>query len=71
MVWNTMESIYDRCHGDAELCETWYPVIDAEEKRHRDWFDDPGNRPKFKNKFCTFVDERYKKYTRHEHSHPA
>ena len=69
MVWNIMESIYDRCHGDGELCETWYPVIDTEEKRHRRWFDDPLNRPKFKEGFCRFVDERYQREKQHPRHH--
>lgn len=71
MVWNVMESIYDRCHGDNELCETWYPVIDTEEQRHRRWFEDPRNRVKFKDRFCRFVDERYKKHKFQEHAHIA
>jgi hypothetical protein len=67
MVWNVMESVYDRCHGDPELCETWYPAIDTEERRHRKWFDDPINRPKFKEAFRRFIDERYPKHERQMH----
>jgi hypothetical protein len=67
MVWNIMESIYDRCHGDSELCETWYPVIDAEERRHWRWFDDPKNQLKFKKRFGDFIHERYKKSRQHQH----
>lgn len=59
MVWNFLETIYDRCHGDRKLSETWYPVIDAENGRHRKWFDDPQNRPKFKQAFCDFIDTRH------------
>ena len=69
MVWNTMESIYDRCHADGELCETWYPVIDTEEKRHRRWFDDSMNRSKFKDSFCRFVDARYPHEKVHSQRH--
>jgi hypothetical protein len=67
MVWNVTESIYDRCHGDGELCKTWYPAIDTEEKKHRKWFDDPINRSKFKGRFCRFIDERYPKHKCHIH----
>ena len=68
MVWNVMESIYDRCHGDDELCETWYPVIDTEFQRHHKWFNDPRNHPKFKEPFRRFVDQRYGKHKQTEHS---
>jgi hypothetical protein len=67
MVWNVMESIYDRCHGDDDLCETWYPVIDTEFHRHHRWFDDPRNRPKFKERFRAFIRDRYAK---HKHGEP-
>jgi hypothetical protein len=67
MVWNVMESIYDRCHTDNELCETWYPVIDTEERRHRKWFDDPKNRAKFKDRFYNFICERYQHPARQDH----
>jgi hypothetical protein len=67
MVWNVMESIYDRCHGDDELCETWYPVIDTEELRHGNWLDDPKNQTKFKHRFCRFIEKRYKKHKGHDH----
>ena len=65
MVWNFLETIYDRCHGVEELCVTWYPVIDAENRRHRKWFDDPENRPKFKEGFHKFINERFPKDERH------
>jgi len=59
MVWNFLETIYDRCQDAAVLCVTWYPVIDAENCRHRKWFDDPENRPKFKQPFRDFIERNY------------
>lgn len=59
MVWNFLETIYDRCQDATELCVTWYPVVDAENRRHRAWFDDPENRPKFKQPFRDFIDRNY------------
>jgi hypothetical protein len=55
MVWNFLETIYDRCSHDKKLCATWYPVIIAEDRLHRKWFDDPANRHKFKTAFYEFV----------------
>jgi hypothetical protein len=61
MVWNFVETVYDRCQGwtKRRLRETWYPVIAAENDRHRDWFDRPENRHKFKEPFCRFIDARF------------
>ncbi len=59
MVWNFLETIYDRCQDATALCVTWYPVIDAENRRHRAWFDDPENRPKFKQPFRDFIERNY------------
>jgi hypothetical protein len=58
MVWNFLEAIVDRCRGDKRLCETWYPVIVAEDALHRPWFDDVRNRPKFKPSFREFIIQR-------------
>jgi hypothetical protein len=61
MVWNFIETIFDRCQGWSKrrLRETWYPIIAAENARHRDWFERPQNREKFKTPFCRFIDEHY------------
>ncbi len=61
MVWNFVETVYDRCQGWSKrrLRETWYPVIAAETARHRDWFNLPQNRRKFKQPFCQFIDAHY------------
>ena len=56
MVWNFLESIYDRCERDKRLRVTWYPVIDAENRLHRAWFDCLDNRHKFKDEFRRFVE---------------
>jgi hypothetical protein len=61
MVWNFVETVFDRCQGWSKrrLRETWYPVIAEENARHRDWFNLPENRRKFKESFCRFIDARY------------
>ena len=61
MVWNFVETVYDRCQGwwKRRLRETWYPVIAAENARHRAWFDRPENRLKFKEPFRRFIDAHY------------
>ena len=63
MVWNFVETVYDRCQGWSKskqrLRETWYPVIAAENASHRGWFNVPENRRKFKEPFCRFIDEQY------------
>jgi len=61
MVWNFVETVFDRCQGWSKrrLRETWYPVIAAENSRHREWFDVPENRRKFKEHFSQFIEKRY------------
>lgn len=61
MVWNFVETVFDRCRGWGKktLRETWYPVIGAENALHRQWFDLPANRSKFKKDFCSFIENRY------------
>lgn len=61
MVWNFVETVYDRCQGwtKRRLRETWYPVIAAENARHRAWFNLPENRVKFKEPFRRFIDTNY------------
>ncbi len=61
MVWNFVETVFDRCQGWSKrrLRETWYPVIEAENLRHRAWFDVPENRRKFKAHFCEFIEKRF------------
>jgi hypothetical protein len=61
MVWNFVETVFDRCQGWSKrrLRETWYPVIAAENLRHREWFDVPENRRKFKAHFSEFIEKRF------------
>jgi hypothetical protein len=61
MVWNFVETIFDRCQGWSRrhLRETWYPIIASENALHRAWFDLPQNRCKFKDRFGRFIDARY------------
>ena len=70
MVWNFVETIFDRCQGRSRrrLRETWYPIIAAENALHRAWFDQPENRSKFKERFVRFIDAHY---PRPDREHPG
>jgi hypothetical protein len=61
MVWNFVETIYDRCQGWSKrhLRETWYPIISSENALHRRWFDLPENRSRFKQSFVDFIERQY------------
>lgn len=61
MVWNFVETVFDRCQGlgKRSLRDTWYPVIEAENALHRQWFELPANRNKFKTHFCQFIERQY------------
>lgn len=61
MVWNFVETVFDRSQGwgNKSLRETWYPIIEAENALHRQWFDLPANRSKFKPHFCNFIEKQY------------
>jgi hypothetical protein len=61
MVWNFLETVFDRCDSTSNrnLRETWYPILATECALHRTWFDLPENRRKFKDRFCRFIDTRY------------
>jgi hypothetical protein len=61
MIWNFVETIYDRCQGWSKrrLRETWYPIIAAENAVHRPWFERPENRCRFKQSFVQFVQAQY------------
>ena len=59
MVWNFLETVRDRCMSNVELRETWFPVIDAENRVHRAWFDAPENRHKFKESFLGYIRSQY------------
>jgi len=55
MVWNFLEAIFDRCQDDEQLRTTWHPVIDAEDRKHREWFDRSENEHKFKRVFREYI----------------
>lgn len=57
IVWNICETIYDR--RDTALFETWKPVVVAENKLHRSWFENPENHHKFKERFRMYVAENF------------
>lgn len=59
IAWNICETIRDR--KDTSLYETWKPVIVAENKLHRRWFDNPENHHKFKARFRAFIEENFPK----------
>jgi hypothetical protein len=61
MVWNFVETIYDRCQGWSKrrLRETWYPIIASENALHRQWFELPENRRRFKQRFVRFIEKQY------------
>ena len=56
IVWNFLESIYDRCMLDHNLQKTWFPIIEAEHKIHLPWIQESENRAKFKVEFLSFID---------------
>lgn len=56
IVWNFLESIYDRCMLDKALKTTWFPIIEAESEQHLLWIQNPKNRTKFKDEFLNFID---------------
>jgi hypothetical protein len=61
MVWNFLETIFDRCQGWSKrrLRETWFPIIAAENDLHRGWFELPENRRRFKQRFVRFIETQY------------
>jgi hypothetical protein len=62
MVWNFVETIYDRCGADRHLRLTWCPVMEYEASLHRDWLDREENAKKFKQKFLQFVRGDFKRW---------
>jgi hypothetical protein len=57
IVWNFLESIYDRCMLDHDLQKTWFPIIEAERKIHLAWIQEHENRAKFKAEFLGFIEK--------------
>jgi len=62
MVWNFLETIHDRCETDRRLRLTWDPVMQYEASLHKEWFDQPENASKFKQKFARFVQGGFKQW---------
>ncbi|MDD2652939.1 MAG: hypothetical protein PHX44_07800 [Sulfurimonas sp.] len=58
IIWNFLESIYDRCMLDENLKTTWFPIIEAERITHLAWIQNPQNRLKFKDSFLNFIDRK-------------
>ena len=59
MTQEEMQSLNQSVQEKKSLRDTWYPVIEAENALHRQWFDLPANRNKFKTHFCRFIELRY------------
>lgn len=57
IVWNFLESIYDRCVLDNQLKKTWFPIIETERSIHLAWIQKSENRPKFKDEFLAFIEK--------------
>lgn len=57
IVWNFLESIYDRCMLDTNLQKTWFPIIETERKIHLPWIQEDENRAKFKAEFLSFIEK--------------
>lgn len=55
MIYNFLETVNDRCAGNAGLCETWHAAVDAEDRLYGRWLDAPENHHKFKANFHAFV----------------
>lgn len=61
ILWNFLESIYDRCKDDIGLQITWYPILEVESTNHINWLNTAENKIKFKDEFFNFIQEkRYK-----------
>jgi hypothetical protein len=55
IVWNFLETIYDRCSGNEKLMRTWRPIFRTESELHTKWFEAPENHGKFKDEFRDYV----------------
>lgn len=51
MVWTFLETIHDRCKRDRTLRRTWYPIVEVERHRHRDWMTNDSHARLFKESF--------------------
>lgn len=55
MMWNFLEAIYDRGINDAELRDTWMPIVQMEGRRHQAWLEKDEHATNFKQDFVAFV----------------
>lgn len=55
MVWNICETVHDKGENDPNIALTWNPIVVAENKLHRVWFDSPENWHKFKEPYHEYV----------------
>lgn len=63
LMFNFLETIYDRVSGNDYLCRTWYPIIRYEYALHGDWLREGANKGRFKKEFITFLEaEKWKRY---------
>lgn len=63
LMFNFIETIYDRVPGNAYLCRTWYPIVQHEYGLHRAWLEAGDNRRRFKKEFITFLEGgKWKRY---------
>lgn len=61
LVWNFVESVYDRAHKDAAMLATWRSAIEFENRIHRDWFDRPELDYLYKGEFRKWVRDNFPK----------
>lgn len=59
LTWNFIESISDYSERDPVLRATWDCILVYEVNLHKEWFQNPANRKKFKEKFQTMVKARH------------
>ncbi|MBA3904535.1 MAG: hypothetical protein C0522_12850 [Rhodocyclaceae bacterium] len=60
MVWNFIETVYDRCRDDDDLMATWLPIIEHEAGKHHAWLCCPRNQARFKAPFLNYIWDRFR-----------
>lgn len=55
IVWNFIETVYDRGKDDPMLIETWTSALLSESRFHRKWFDRKSNGFLYKEPFRNWV----------------
>jgi len=59
LVWCFVETIYDHASADKNLMEVWHSAMEIENSLHREWFDHPENKYKFRPKFREYVNKMF------------